>query len=113
MEDTVKPEDRLKIYMAMVETSRKWVSVMDTKAGFLSGLNALLLGYIWTGAKLMEGGDWAKIGLVVPSNAGVTLGNDAVKLTSTVLYTDLADSTKLVDAYDPRFAAEICKAFLH
>jgi hypothetical protein len=44
--------DRLKIYVSMAENTRKWVSVMDTKAGFLSALNAAALTYIWTGAKL-------------------------------------------------------------
>lgn len=44
--------DRFKAYSAMTETSRKWVSVIDTKAGFLSGLCAATLAFIWTGAKL-------------------------------------------------------------
>lgn len=44
--------DRFKAYSAMAETSRKWVSVIDTKAGFLSGLCALTLAFVWTGAKL-------------------------------------------------------------
>jgi hypothetical protein len=52
--------DKLKIFAAMAETTRKWVSVMDTKAGFISALNAGLLGFIWTGAKLVEGGCWQK-----------------------------------------------------
>ena len=40
-------------------------------------------------------------------------GNDAVKLDATVLYADLADSTRLVDDRKPRFAAERYKAYLH
>ena len=52
-------------------------------------------------------------GLVVPTDGSVTLGNDAVKLSATVLYADLADSTKLVDGYKPFFAAEVYKAFLY
>jgi hypothetical protein len=52
----MKEEDRLKLYVGMVDVSRKWVSVMDTKAGFLSALNALLLGFMWTGAKLVDAG---------------------------------------------------------
>lgn len=57
---------------------------------------------------------WAeRDGTVVPTDANVKLGNDAVKLTATVLYADLADSTKLVDGYTKPFAAEVFKTFLH
>jgi class 3 adenylate cyclase len=52
-------------------------------------------------------------GNVVPDEESVNLGNDAVKLEATVLYADLADSTKLVDGHPPSFAAEIYKSFLH
>lgn len=52
-------------------------------------------------------------GQVVPEAENLKLGNDAVKLTATVLYADMADSTKLVDGYTPQFAAEIYKSFLH
>ena len=45
------PLDRLKAYVTMAETTRKWVSVMDTKAGFLSALNAATLTFIWSGAR--------------------------------------------------------------
>jgi class 3 adenylate cyclase len=51
-------------------------------------------------------------GTVVPSDSSVTLGNDAVKLSATVLYADLAESTSLVDVYPPHFAAEIYKTYL-
>jgi class 3 adenylate cyclase len=51
-------------------------------------------------------------GYVVPDEESINLGNDAVKLEATVLYADLADSTKLVDGHPPSFAAEIYKAFL-
>jgi class 3 adenylate cyclase len=50
---------------------------------------------------------------VVPEDEDLKLGNDAVKLDATVLYADMADSTKLVDGYEPWFAAEIYKTFLH
>lgn len=49
----------------------------------------------------------------VPEAADLKLSNDAVKLTGTVLYADLADSTKLVDGQAAQFAAEIYKSFLH
>ena len=52
-------------------------------------------------------------GLVVPSDDSIKLGNDAVEIEATVLYADLADSTKLVDGHTPPFAAEIYKTFLH
>jgi class 3 adenylate cyclase len=52
-------------------------------------------------------------GREVPSDASLTLGNDAVKINATVLYADLADSTKLVDDNTVQFAAEIYKSFLH
>lgn len=46
--------DRFKTYSSMTETSRKWVSVMDAKAGFISALCAASLAFIWTGAKLAD-----------------------------------------------------------
>ncbi len=49
----------------------------------------------------------------MPTDENLKLGNDAVKLSATVLYADLADSTKLVDGHTKRFAAEIYKTFLH
>ena len=52
-------------------------------------------------------------GNVVPDDDSLTLGNDAVKLSATVLYADLADSTKLVDGHAPFFAAEMYKTFLY
>src|SRR5258708_5088647 len=52
-------------------------------------------------------------GTVVPADNSLKLGNDAVQLDATVLYADLADSTKLVDSHKATFAAEIYKTFLH
>jgi uridylate cyclase len=52
-------------------------------------------------------------GNVVPAYETIKLNNDAVKLEATVLYADLADSTNLVDVYQPQFAAEIYKTFLN
>ena len=52
-------------------------------------------------------------GTVVPADDSLRLGNDAVELDATVLYADLADSTKLVDSHIPAFAAEVYKTFLH
>lgn len=42
--------ERLKIYQGYADIGRKWSQVMDAKAGFLSALNAALIGFIWTGA---------------------------------------------------------------
>lgn len=44
--------ERLKLYQGMVEVSRKWVTTLDTKAGFISAMNAALLGFIWSSARL-------------------------------------------------------------
>lgn len=49
-------EDRLKTYQAFAETSRKWTTVMDAKAAFVSALNGAVLALIWSGAKLPDDG---------------------------------------------------------
>lgn len=51
-------------------------------------------------------------GHVVPEADDLRLGNDAVKLTGTVLYADLAESTEMVNKRSSKFAAEIYKTFL-
>ena len=52
-------------------------------------------------------------GIKVPESEDLRLGNDAVELDGTVLYADLDASTNLVDGYEPAFAAEIYKTYLH
>jgi class 3 adenylate cyclase len=52
-------------------------------------------------------------GQTVPDSPDIGLGNDGVNLTAAVLYADLASSTKLVDNYKPKFAAEIYKTYLY
>lgn len=52
-------------------------------------------------------------GKKVPETEDLKLGNDAIKITATVLYADLAESTTLVDNQKPHFAAEIYKSYLH
>lgn len=54
-----------------------------------------------------------RVGRIVPAESDVGLANDGVELDATVLYADIADSTKMVDALAPSSAAEIYKAFLH
>lgn len=51
-------------------------------------------------------------GRKVPETDDVSLENQGVGLTGTVLYADMADSTDLVDGYKPWFAAEIYKSYL-
>ena len=52
-------------------------------------------------------------GTVVPDDQGIKLGNDAVRLKATVLYADLADSTRMVDKKTAQYSAEVYKTFLH
>lgn len=52
-------------------------------------------------------------GNVVPDDKSISLDNDAVKIKATVLYADMAGSTKLVDEETQTFAAEIYKTYLH
>jgi len=52
-------------------------------------------------------------GRVVPADTDVKLLNDCVRLDATVLYADLDESTNLVDEYEPHFAAEVYKTYLH
>jgi hypothetical protein len=45
-------DERLKIYLSFADVSRRWTSVMDAKAAFLSALNGGLLAFMWGGAKI-------------------------------------------------------------
>jgi len=59
-------------------------------------------------------GQWTtREGLVVPEYDTVKLGNDAVKISGTVLYADLSASTNLVDNHEDYLCAEIYKAYLY
>ncbi len=60
-------------------------------------------------------GQWQpRRGLVVPDSPNVKLMADAVHFAqATVLYADLADSTKLVDSYKWHYAAEVYQTFLY
>jgi uridylate cyclase len=53
-----------------------------------------------------------RVGNVVPESEDLALSNDGVNLDATVLYADLAESTRLVDNYNSDFAAEIYKSYL-
>ena len=44
--------ERARIYAAFADSTRRWVSVMDTKAGFLFAVNGALLTFMWIGANL-------------------------------------------------------------
>ncbi len=53
-------------------------------------------------------------GQVVPDLSNIALeANEAVRLSATILYADLADSTPMVDNSPPLSAAEVYRAFLH
>lgn len=52
-------------------------------------------------------------GKQIPDTPDLKLANDAVKLTGTVLYADLADSSGMVDRFEPTLAAEIYKCYLN
>lgn len=51
-------------------------------------------------------------GEVVPEPKDLGLANDAVNLDATVLYADMADSTRLVDSQKAHLAAEVYKAYM-
>jgi len=56
---------------------------------------------------------WSKRdGEVVPEPEDLGLDNDAVDLQATVLYSDMADSTWLVDSHAPHLAAEVYKTYM-
>lgn len=58
--------------------------------------------------------NWSRrAGRKVPDSSSVTFGNDAVDLDATILYADLAGSTKLVSDFKDWFAAKIYKAYLY
>lgn len=48
----VEVGDRLKTYVGSADISRRWTSVMDAKAAFLSALNGGLLAFLWGSAKI-------------------------------------------------------------
>ncbi len=52
-------------------------------------------------------------GTRVPDRDSVTFGTDAVEIQGTVLYADLADSTRLVTDHEDWFAAEVYKNYLY
>jgi hypothetical protein len=58
--EVMSDEDRFKAFSSHADISRKWVAIMDAKAGFVAALNMGLLAFLWTGAKLSE----AKVGPV-------------------------------------------------
>lgn len=51
-------------------------------------------------------------GRKVPEDSDLNAGSDAVDIEATILYTDLDESTKLVDNYKDWYAAENYKTFL-
>jgi hypothetical protein len=51
----VTPADRLKVYASFADTTRKWITVMDAKAAFLSALNGVLIAFLWAGMRFTDG----------------------------------------------------------
>ena len=52
-------------------------------------------------------------GAVIPDTEDIALGNVAVKLKGTVLYSDLAESTAMVTKMKSHFVAEVYKTYLN
>jgi len=52
-------------------------------------------------------------GRIIPESGDIGLGNNAKKIDLAILYADMADSTNLVDNYEPLYAAAIYKSFLY
>ncbi|HEY5799728.1 MAG TPA: hypothetical protein VIT92_05880 [Burkholderiaceae bacterium] len=50
--------ERLKLYVTFADVSRRWTTVMDTKAAFLSAMNGALLAFLWRSAGIAE---WAAV----------------------------------------------------
>ena len=46
--------ERARTYAMLADSTRRWVSVMDTKARFMVAVNGALLTFMWTGARLGE-----------------------------------------------------------
>lgn len=70
----MKMEDRIKIYQSFTDIGRKWSSVMDAKAGFISTINLALIGFIWTSAKLGDISGWpCRFGLFATAIATISL----------------------------------------
>lgn len=48
----MEPAERAQIYAALADSTRRLVSLMDGKAGFLFAANGALLTFMWIGARL-------------------------------------------------------------
>ena len=46
--------ERARTYATLADSTRRWVAVMDTKAGFMFAVNGALLTFMWTAARLGE-----------------------------------------------------------
>src|SRR6266404_4714787 len=64
-------------------------------------------------AKILRSAWETRDGSVVPEAENLKLSNDGVYLDATVLYADMAGSTKMVDVRDATFCAEIYKCYLY
>jgi len=46
--------ERARTYATLADSTRRWVAVMDTKAGFMFAVHGALLTFMWTAARLGE-----------------------------------------------------------
>jgi class 3 adenylate cyclase len=60
-------------------------------------------------------GHWGNVpdATVIPAIESLTFGTSGARMDVTILYADISDSTKLVDAIADTIAAELYKSFLH
>ncbi|MEO8536712.1 MAG: hypothetical protein ABI533_04240 [Betaproteobacteria bacterium] len=61
----MEPAERARTYAALAESTRRWVVVMDGKAGFLFTVNGALLTFMWIGARLTDvapAAQWLAVG---------------------------------------------------
>ena len=66
----MEPAERARTYAAYADSTRRWISVMDTKAGFLFAVNGALLTFMWIGARLADvvlAAQWLAIGASLSS----------------------------------------------
>ncbi|CAE6754594.1 Pycsar system effector family protein [Paraburkholderia haematera] len=75
--------EQVKTFQAMAEVSRKWVTTLDAKAGFLVAINGALLGFVFSSAKLTDCPlHWVR----VPAYVAAALALASLLLAATVVF---------------------------
>lgn len=54
-------KDKLAIFQAWAESGRKWSSIMDAKAGFISAFGGALLAFLWNSLNLSQQVGWSML----------------------------------------------------